>query len=129
MTHVGQGVNLLREGDHAIVTWVSRSPRPGVPDPTVSPATYREEPLYGRNTFTWAEDVSLDAEFVVPIPQDAPTDISCIVGCAVLTGAGAVLHTANVRPGRLGGRVRRGRRRPFGRANGRAAGGRPDHCC
>ena len=99
VTHVGQGVNHLREGDHAIVTWVSRSPRPGVPDPTVSPATYREEPLYGRNTFTWAEDVSLDAEFVVPIPQDAPTDISCIVGCAVLTGAGAVLHTANVRPG------------------------------
>jgi len=31
-------------------------------------------------------------------PSD-PTDITCLVGCAVLTGAGAVLHTANVRPG------------------------------
>jgi Zn-dependent alcohol dehydrogenase len=28
-------------------------------------------------------------------PSD-PTDITCLVGCAVLTGAGAVLHTARV---------------------------------
>ena len=39
------------------------------------------------------------AEHVVGIAQDAPTDVSCIVGCAVLTGAGAVMHTAGVRPG------------------------------
>jgi Zn-dependent alcohol dehydrogenase len=31
-------------------------------------------------------------------PSD-PTDISCLIGCAVLTGAGAILHTAKVRPG------------------------------
>ncbi len=99
VTHVGQGVSHLREGDHAIVTWVSRQPMPGVPDQTVTPATYREEPLHGRNAFTWAQDVSLNAEFVVPIPDDAPTDVTSIVGCAVLTGAGAVMHTANVRPG------------------------------
>lgn len=35
----------------------------------------------------------------MPITKDAPTDVSCIVGCAVLTGAGAVMRTANVRPG------------------------------
>jgi Zn-dependent alcohol dehydrogenase len=29
----------------------------------------------------------------------APTDISCLIGCAVLTGAGAVMHTAKVEPG------------------------------
>jgi Zn-dependent alcohol dehydrogenase len=28
-------------------------------------------------------------------PAD-PTDLSCLIGCAVLTGAGAVLHTAKV---------------------------------
>jgi Zn-dependent alcohol dehydrogenase len=28
-----------------------------------------------------------------------PIDITCLIGCAVLTGAGAVLHTANVRAG------------------------------
>ena len=30
------------------------------------------------------------AEHVVGIAQDAPTDVSCIVGCAVLTGVGAI---------------------------------------
>lgn len=36
------------------------------------------------------------AEKVVPMSPSDPTDISCLVGCAVLTGAGAVLHTAKV---------------------------------
>ena len=39
------------------------------------------------------------SERVVRIAPDAPTDVSCIVGCAVLTGAGAVTYTAGVRPG------------------------------
>ena len=39
------------------------------------------------------------AEHVVGIAHDAPTDVSCIVGYAVLTGAGAVMYTARVRPG------------------------------
>lgn len=39
------------------------------------------------------------ADKVVPMAPSDPTDISCLVGCAVLTGAGAVLHTAKVRPG------------------------------
>ena len=37
-------------------------------------------------------------QLVVKIPNDVPTDVTCIVGCAVLTGAGAVLHSAGVRP-------------------------------
>ncbi|MER6917864.1 zinc-binding dehydrogenase [Streptomyces spiralis] len=36
------------------------------------------------------------ADKVVPMSPSDPTDITCLVGCAVLTGAGAVLHTANV---------------------------------
>jgi Zn-dependent alcohol dehydrogenase len=39
------------------------------------------------------------AEKVVPMSPSDPTDISCLIGCAVLTGAGAVLHTAKVEPG------------------------------
>ena len=39
------------------------------------------------------------AEKVVPMSQSDPTDITCLVGCAVLTGAGAVLHTAKVARG------------------------------
>ena len=36
---------------------------------------------------------------MVPISKEDPADVSCIVGCAVLTGAGAVMNTANVGPG------------------------------
>jgi Zn-dependent alcohol dehydrogenase len=39
------------------------------------------------------------ADKVVPMSSADPTDITCLVGCAVLTGAGAVLHTAKVGPG------------------------------
>lgn len=39
------------------------------------------------------------ADKVVPMSPSDPTDISCLIGCAVLTGAGAVLHTAKVGSG------------------------------
>jgi Zn-dependent alcohol dehydrogenase len=39
------------------------------------------------------------ADKVVPMSPSDPFDSSCLIGCAVLTGAGAVLHTAGVEPG------------------------------
>lgn len=39
------------------------------------------------------------ADKVVPMSPTDPTDSSCLIGCAVLTGVGAVLHTAKVRRG------------------------------
>ena len=99
VTHVGRDVTHVNEGDHAIVTWVPRTPRqPGGSRGTVpTGATYREEVLSGE-VYTWSEDVLTSGELVVPIGKEHPTDVSCIVGCAVLTGAGAVLNTAKVRP-------------------------------
>lgn len=35
----------------------------------------------------------------VPIPQEMPSDRACLLGCALITGAGAVLHVAPVQPG------------------------------
>ena len=98
VTQVGRDVGHVKEGDHAIVTWVPRTTGagwPATPSPSIS---YQEEPVHGE-VYTWADDVLVSGEFVVPISKDAPTDVSCIVGCAVLTGAGAVLNTAKVRPG------------------------------
>jgi Zn-dependent alcohol dehydrogenase len=60
--------------------------------------TYREELVHGQ-VYTWGEDVLVDSELVVRMSKEHPTDVSSIVGCAVLTGAGAVLNTAQVRPG------------------------------
>ena len=99
VTHVGRNVTGLSEGDRAIVTWVSKTPKVGRPTAALSAVTYREEPLQTISVYAWAEDVLTDAEYVVKIGDDDPADLSCIVGCAVLTGAGAVLNTAKVRPG------------------------------
>ncbi|WP_353952795.1 zinc-binding dehydrogenase [Knoellia sp. S7-12] len=36
---------------------------------------------------------------LIPVPDDVPLETAAVFGCAVLTGAGAVLNTAVVRPG------------------------------
>ena len=97
VTHVGRNVTHLSEGDHAIVTWVPRNPIAGRTAQMPTGATYHEELVNGIVN-TWAEDVLTSGEYAVKISKEHPTDVSCIVGCAVLTGAGAVLNTANVRP-------------------------------
>ena len=98
VTHVGADVKHVKEGDHAIVTWVPRTPVRGRSAPASSGVTYREEPVHGA-VYTWGEDVLVSGELVIPISKDDPVDVSSIVGCAVLTGAGAVMNTAKVRPG------------------------------
>ena len=63
-------------------------------------ASHRGTPLFAQHrVHTWSEHVVTEGEHVVGIAADAPTDLSCIIGCAVLTGAGAVQRTAGVRPG------------------------------
>ncbi|ROS78423.1 alcohol dehydrogenase catalytic domain-containing protein [Cellulomonas sp. PhB143] len=36
---------------------------------------------------------------VVPVPDDVPPDVAALLGCAVLTGGGAVVNAARPRPG------------------------------
>jgi len=47
----------------------------------------------------FAEQMLLHENAVVRIPPDVPLDLAALIGCSVLTGVGAVLHTARVRPG------------------------------
>jgi len=98
VTRVGEGVSHLKEGDLAIVTWVPRTPTRGRKPLEPVGVTYRGELAHGI-VYAWAEDVLADADLVVRIPDDSPTDVTCIIGCPVLTGAGAVMHTAKARPG------------------------------
>jgi S-(hydroxymethyl)glutathione dehydrogenase/alcohol dehydrogenase len=50
-------------------------------------------------TSTFAEATVLPEIAVAKIRKDAPLDKVCLLGCAVTTGIGAVLHTAKVEPG------------------------------
>lgn len=47
----------------------------------------------------FAEHAVIDRRSLVPIPDDIPPLTAALFGCAVITGAGAVLNTADVRPG------------------------------
>ena len=49
---------------------------------------------------TMAEYSVLPEAGVIPIPNDVPFDVAAVIGCAVMTGVGAVINTAQARPGR-----------------------------
>ena len=46
-----------------------------------------------------AECVTLPATGAVKIDKDVPLDVACVIGCALQTGVGAVLNTAQMEPG------------------------------
>src|SRR5215475_10372090 len=97
VTHVGKEVTHVKEGDHVISTWVPRIPISGLPVSRPTGATFHGRPVIADgDVYTWSEHMVTFAEKVVPMSLSDPTDITCLVGCAVLTGAGAVLHTAKV---------------------------------
>ncbi len=50
-------------------------------------------------TSAFAERAVVDQSQVVRIPDDISLDRACLLACGVITGAGAVLNTARVRPG------------------------------
>lgn len=101
---VGRDVRHVKEGDHVMVTWVQRNATRATPRPTPAHVTYRGQQVnFGApaftGTFTWARDTVADQQMVVPFDSDVPTDVTSIIGCAVMTGAGAALNSAQVRPG------------------------------
>jgi S-(hydroxymethyl)glutathione dehydrogenase/alcohol dehydrogenase len=51
------------------------------------------------NVGSLAERILLDERAVTAIGADVPMELACILGCAVVTGLGAALNTANVQPG------------------------------
>ncbi|MCB9725169.1 MAG: zinc-binding dehydrogenase [Spirochaetaceae bacterium] len=97
---VGDRVAHLRVGDLALLAGIprTRTGSPGRPAPaTVVLPDGRVARSQG--VYAWADHVLVHGLFLVKLPESAPPESTSIVGCAVLTGAGAVLHTARVQPG------------------------------
>jgi Zn-dependent alcohol dehydrogenase len=46
---------------------------------------------------TWTEYTLLSERLVVPLDKEVATDVTSIIGCAVLTGSGVILNTLGVR--------------------------------
>src|SRR6202163_4334366 len=101
---IGSQVSRVKEGDHVMVTWVQRGATRGTPRPTPAVVMYRGQQVnFGAptstDTFTCWRDTVADQQMVVPLDRDVATDVTSIIGCAVMTGAGAALNAAQVRPG------------------------------
>src|SRR5205085_1218731 len=104
VTATGRDVIHVKGGDHVMVTWVQRNATRNTPRPTPAQVTYKGQQVnYGAptftGTFTWSRDTVADQQMVVPLDKDVATDVTSIIGCAVMIGAGAALNAAQVRPG------------------------------
>jgi Zn-dependent alcohol dehydrogenase len=94
----GSKVTHVKEGDRVMIQFVPRDLPDGMA--TANRTTYRwQGNEYQAGVYTWAEHALLNEQMVVPLANDVPTDVTAIIGCAVITGAGAALYTASVQPG------------------------------
>ncbi|MET0336563.1 MAG: Zn-dependent alcohol dehydrogenase [Caulobacter sp.] len=68
------------------------------------PRLYREDLAAPRmnqflNLSSFAEYMLVHEHACTSIRKDMPLDRACLIGCSVMTGVGAVIHTSTVRPG------------------------------
>ncbi len=95
----GKNVNHVKEGDHVMVTWVPRDGYEGMPVPTQGSMNYQGKTAGWQAAPTWVETTVAHEQYVVKMPDDVATDVTAIIGCAVMTGVGAAINTAKVEPG------------------------------
>jgi Zn-dependent alcohol dehydrogenase len=110
---VGAGVSGFAVGDSVAVTLIRScgtckpcgSGHPTVceapGDITAGPITTTEgEPVW-QAVFTgaFAEKVVVDQSQIVKIPAEMPKDAASLISCGVITGLGAAINTAGIRPG------------------------------
>jgi len=113
---IGSEVRTVKVGDH-VITCLSafcghcEHCLTGHMSLCVSPETKRgkeDEPrltstrgpmLQYLNLSSFAEQMLIHEHACVAIRKDMPLDRAALIGCGVMTGVGAVIHTSNVRPG------------------------------
>jgi S-(hydroxymethyl)glutathione dehydrogenase/alcohol dehydrogenase len=115
VAEVGEGVTSVKPGDHVIVAW---SPPCGHcsfclghGQPNLCSNIQMEAigtpgfvldgaPTFGMaGTGTFAESVVIPEQGAVKVADDIPFEVASLVGCGVMTGVGAAINTAKVKPG------------------------------
>jgi len=96
----GSSVTHVREGDDVMVTWVPRDSEHSDRRPTGVDLELPDGSVAKTaGCFTWADVTIADEQYVVRTPGNHRKDVTAIIGCAVMTGAGAVYYTAGVKKG------------------------------
>ena len=110
---VGEGVTRTKAGDRVVLCWAPPCGECwfcGQGEPWLcersSEAAARpyarvdgQDVYPGLSTGGFAEQTVVSERAVLPVPDAVPLEHAALVGCAVMTGVGAVLNTAEVRQG------------------------------
>ncbi|MCC6007977.1 MAG: Zn-dependent alcohol dehydrogenase [Rhodobacteraceae bacterium] len=109
---VGPGVQRVRPGESVVVTLIrscGHCPSCAAGAPTICETqAVADSPLSlpdgtpvarGLETAAFAEAVVVDESQLVPVPPDLAPDVVALLACGVITGVGAAMNTARVRPG------------------------------
>jgi len=112
---VGEGVTEVTPGDHVIISWTPPcgncpwclNRQPELCLNVLAKSVFAPHHLKDDGTKiaafsgvgTFSEEAVVAREAVIPIPDDVPLDVASLIGCGVMTGVGAAINTAKVRPG------------------------------
>lgn len=113
---VGEDVSYLKPGDHVIsclsmfcghCEFCLSGHLSLCQDPEVKPSAGKSQRLKWRsahmnqflNLAAFAEQMVVHEHALVKVNPDMPLDLAALIGCGVITGYGAVVHTAKVAPG------------------------------
>ncbi len=117
---VGEGVSSLKKGDHVIPLYtpecrtceyctsgktnlcqaIRETQGQGVmPDGTSRFSSGGEKLFHYMGTSTFANHTVVPEIALAKVREDAPFEKICYIGCGVTTGLGAVMNTAQVKPG------------------------------
>lgn len=112
VSRVGPGVRSLAVGDHVALATLGQCGACSACDagrPTLCRDTFGKRPTPFRvkgvphhnfaNLSTFAERIVVKANQAIRIPKEVPFASAALIGCGVLTGAGAVFNRAKVQPG------------------------------
>lgn len=120
VVEVGDGVTSFKEGDHVVTTWVGQCGtcytcmrgEPSLCEVTAlvqaTNALLDGTPRFSEGGSpvgqmsacgTFTEYTVVPSIACVKVPEDIPLDRAALLGCGVLTGCGAALNTAGVKPG------------------------------
>jgi len=123
VTELGPGVTSLAVGDHVVLSWVAPcyecryclagnearctvamtllAPYGVLYDGTSRLSMDGERIFHYQGVSSFAEEAIVPASGAIRVRDDAPLEAICLIGCAVATGVGAVVNTAQVEEGSI----------------------------
>ncbi|QFR34903.1 Zn-dependent alcohol dehydrogenase [Ancylobacter sp. TS-1] len=118
---VGEGAEGLRRGDHVVLSWnphcggcfycgrdlpilcegyLANGPKALGFDGEARARLADGRPLHQLMYLgAFAEICTVPAQQAIVMPKELPFDRACLIGCGVMTGAGAAMNVAAIRPG------------------------------